>query len=205
MGGLHQGRILFYKAECFFPCFNENRSIPKEMGHPEMWQPGLACAEEFPGTPQTQVPLGNLKSVGGPLHSAEANLCLFGRTVLSKQDTFRWITTSADSPPQLMQLGKTKSFCMLHHHDRGIRDVDPNFDDSRSHQDLNLPFLKLHHDGLFLLTFHPAMEKSDPELRKDSLLELLSHPGCIPELQFFRLFHQRVDDEDLPTFPHLFL
>ncbi len=94
---------------------------------------------------------------------------------------------------------------MFHHHDGSIGDIDPNLDDGCSNQDLDLSFLKLHHDGLFLIALHPAMKKANPKLWKDFLLKVLSHSGGILKLQFFRLLYERIDDEGLAAFPHFFL
>ena len=96
-----------------------------------------------------------------------------------------------------MQLGKTKSFCMLHHHDRGIGDVDPNFDDCCRHQDLNLPFLKLHHDGLFFLTLHPTVQEADPKTIWKRYMQLTEVEEAFRtlkgDLALRPLYHQKED------------
>ena len=108
-------------------------------------------------------------------------------------------------PPQLMKLREAKPLGMFHYHDRGVRYVNPHFNDGRGDQDLNPSLLKFYHDGLFLITFHPTMEQANPKIWEDFLLKVSRHLCGVLEIQLFRLFHQGIDNESLATFSYLLL
>ncbi len=102
-----------------------------------------------------------------------------------------------------MELGEPESLGMFHHHDRGVGNIDSHLNHRRGNENLNFPFLKLRHDGLFLIAFHPPMKQANPKFWKDILLKMFGHSGGILQVQFFRLLYQGVNDENLAALLHL--
>ncbi len=60
-----------------------------------------------------------------------------------------------------MQLGEAKTLGMLDHHDRGIGNVDADFDHRCRHQDLDAALGEGGHGGVFFRALHSAMNQSD--------------------------------------------
>src|SRR3989304_2478751 len=102
-----------------------------------------------------------------------------------------------------MELREAESLSMLYHHHRSVGNIDPHFNHGRGDKDMNPSFLHLHHDGLFLVTFHPAMEQANPKCWKDFFLKVLGHLCSILEIQFLRFLYEGIDHESLATLFHL--
>ena len=56
---------------------------------------------------------------------------------------------------------------------------------------------KVVHDPILFGCLHTSVNETDPAVRKDLFLQMLRHPCGILEVQIFRLFDKRIDDEYL--------
>ena len=98
-----------------------------------------------------------------------------------------------------MKLRQTKSVCMLDHHHRGVRHVNPDLHHRRGHQQVNLPGLEGRHRPLLLIRFHPAVQQADLEPAKFTILQPLCALQRRSQVGLLRFFHQRIHDIGLPT------
>src|SRR3970282_723906 len=55
------------------------------------------------------------------------------------------LSSAANPPSELMELGKAESVGLLHDHDRGVRDVDADLDDRRRDENVELTRLEARH------------------------------------------------------------
>lgn len=60
-----------------------------------------------------------------------------------------------------MQLRKAEAFGVLDDHDRGIRHVNADLDDRRSHEQTDFTVLEGEHDGVFFRSCHAPVHQAD--------------------------------------------
>src|SRR5215831_2985363 len=94
----------------------------------EPGQPALARAKQITLATEPQVLFGDAKAIFGFAQDGKACLGGFAERRLVDQQTGRGSESAADTPAQLVQLGKTEAFRMLNDHDGGFRHVDTDFD-----------------------------------------------------------------------------
>src|SRR5262249_22626661 len=102
-----------------------------------------------------------------------------------------------DPPAQLMQLRQAEALGVFDQHDRGVRHVHADLDNSRRHQNLNLIRAECLHYALFLGGLHLSMQQADVEFREDFLAQVLVHLGRVPQIELFGLLDDRIDDVSL--------
>ena len=100
-----QGRILLDNRFGGSPHLLENIRVTDQITDIQLRQSMLACAEDFTGTAQLQILLGNHKAVLGAAHDFISFLRDLTVTA-GNQNTIRLRTAPADTPAQLMQLRK---------------------------------------------------------------------------------------------------
>ena len=93
----------------------------------------LFGSQQITRSANAEIEFGNFKSVGRTAKGFES-LEDVGLIRLSEQTDVTWMHASADSSPQLMQLGQAEPLGSLDAHERGVRHVDSDFDDQRRHQ-----------------------------------------------------------------------
>ena len=59
-----------------------------------------------------------------------------------------------------MHLRQSEAFSMFNYHDRRVRHVDADFDDSGRDERVEVAALELLHDNLFFVRWKPAMQKT---------------------------------------------
>ena len=105
-----------------------------------------------------------------------------------------------------MELGEPEPVGVFNHHDRGIGDVQPHFDDRGRHKDVNFSRLEGMHDGGFLIRLHPSVEEPQVPRRKFLRLQAFRGQDRGFQIEVFRFLHQGIDDVGLPPlvdfFPH---
>ena len=113
---------------------------------------------------------------------------------------------AAHSAAKLMELGEPEPVGVLNHHDRGIGDVQPHFDDRGGHKNVNVSCLEGLHNGGLLIRFHPSVEESQFPRRKFLRLQAFRGQDRCFQIECFRFLHQRIHDVGLPPlgdfFPH---
>ncbi len=160
---------------------------------------GLPGAEEFARTALLKVALGNLKSVGRGNHGFDSLAALASDFLAGDEDTVGLFLTATDSAAKLVKLGEAEAVGVLDDHDGGIRDIDADFDDGGSDENLDFVAAELLHDGVFFFGFEAAVEKADFGFREKFGGEaiVLGHRG----FQFLlRFFDDGIDDVGLAAF-----
>ena len=93
-----------------------------------------------------------------------------------------------------MKLRKTKTLCMFNQHDSCVGNINANLYDRGRHQDVYFMSLEASHNVFFFCWLHPAVQQSEPRLRKNFVLELLCAFRCCQKVTFFGLFNKRVNN-----------
>ena len=101
-----------------------------------------------------------------------------------------------------MKLGQAEAFGAVDEHDRRVRDVDANFDDTRRDQELYLPFLEGFHDGFFLFAGHAAVDEAAWPLGKDLGPQLFIEFRRRLQVDRLRRFDEGTDDVTLLALGH---
>ena len=110
---------------------------------------------------------------------------------------------ASDSSAQLMKLRQSEALCILHHHHRRIRHIDPDLDDGRRHEEVDLAREKACHDIFFFCRLHLTMEFPDLHFFWENFTDLLHIIGYILEIEHIVRLHHRTDDVGLPSLPDL--
>ncbi len=108
-----------------------------------------------------------------------------------------------------MQLRKAKALGVLNDHDRGIGNVDADFDDGGGHENLDLIAAKFLHDVFFFFAGEAPVEQAELEFRENGFRKALVFLDGRFQLQF-RFFDYGINDValvasfDFPAekFPH---
>src|SRR5581483_1197953 len=95
----------------------------------------LLLAQEFAGTAQLKIGLGDFEAVVGFFKDGEAlaGFWIFGG---SDEDAMRIVRATANAPAQLMELGEAETLGVLDEHDGGIGNVEADFDERRGEEDV---------------------------------------------------------------------
>ena len=90
-------------------------------------------------------------------------------------------------------------------HDRGVGQVDADFDDDGGDEDIGVAVGEVGHDGAFVVGGHAAVEEPDSgrEFAQRAVAKELVLVGGGFDFQLVGLFDQWTDDEALPTLGRL--
>ncbi len=162
---------------------------------PQRRQAGLPGAEHVARAPQRQVGLGDGEPIGRPFHDIQPLLRdLIGR--IGQEDAVGPMRSAAHPAAELVELGQAEALRVLDQHHGRVRDVDPDLDHGRGHQDVHLAVGHALHrclaDGRWLL----AVDQAHPDLRKRRGQALGLRLGR-RRGQGVALGDERHDDEDL--------
>ena len=136
------------------------------IGSFQIGQAMLHITEELARPSQEQILFGQREAVMYLFHPFQALPRLLA-AAFGHEDAISLAITAADAAPQLVKLGQAEAFGAVDEHDRRVRDVDANFDDTRRDQKLYIPLLKGFHDGFFLLASHSSVDEATRPLGKD--------------------------------------
>ena len=112
-------------------------------------------------------------------------------------DRFTDGVASADAPEKLVKLSQTKPLGMFDDDDAGLRNIDPDLDNRRRHQQLCLAATKSLHGVVALGGFHLAMCKRDIDAGKGICQRRVAVLGG-GDVNFFRFLHKRTDPVGAP-------
>lgn len=154
---------LFGEGERFLAGEFEEFAIAERVGHMEAELAGLAGAKKLAGAAKLEVGFGDFKTVGSADHRFEACAGILGHAAGRDQDAMGLLRAAADAPAKLVQLGEAEAFRVLNDHDRGVGDVDTDFDDSSGHENLNIVAAEFLHDVFFFFAGKAAVEQADLE------------------------------------------
>src|ERR1041385_6704205 len=104
----------------------------------------------------------------------------------------------ADSSSELVKLRNTETFRVFDQHDGCIRNIDPNFDDRRRHENIDLAGRERSHDRFLLVTLQASVQQRQPPSGED-LGKLLETVRSGAQIDLFRLFDQRINNVTLPS------
>src|SRR4029453_12154877 len=105
-------------------------AIADEIAGAQLRESRLPRAEEISGAAQLEIAFRNHEAIGGGRHRLQALARIVGPRRLIQQDAHRLRRTAADAAAQLVQLRQPESLRMLDDHDRRVRHVDADLDDS---------------------------------------------------------------------------
>ena len=113
---------------------------------------------------------------------------------------------ATDAPAQLVELGEPEPFRVLDDHDAGVRHVDPDFDNRRRDEHVQLTRDERVHHPLLRVGLHASVQETDAVFRKDFLRQVVGHLRRRLHVDLLRLLDERVNHVDLPArvdlFPH---
>ena len=163
---------------------------------------GAALLEslDVSGTPQPEVGFGNLESVGGAAHGADALLRGVAEIVLGHEDAVGLVATASYAAAQLVELREAKALGVLDDHYRGVGNVDADFYDGGSHHDMgNATFETVHLEG-FLVGGEASVDHRGLVLRpREIALHHLEAVLQVLEVHLLAFFDERIDDVYLAT------
>ena len=125
--------------------------------------------------------------------------------VVAQENAVGLIRPSADSSPQLVELRESKPFCILDNHDRRVRNVNADFNDSCCDQNIELLRFELAHQFVLFLRWQPAMQQAKPEFREIKITQFFKLDHCGLQINFFRFLNERIHDVRLPSEPNFIL
>jgi len=166
----------------------ENAAVAEEVGDAELGQAGLAGAEEFAGTALLEVEFREFEAVLRGDQGVEAGFSLLGDTVAGLsgyQDAIAFGGATSDAPAELVELGEAEALGVVDDHDRGVGDVDANFDDGGGDEDVDLATLEAGHGDLFVIGGEAAVEQAEAEAGERAVAEFVVHFGGGAEFRFF--------------------
>lgn len=135
-----------------------------EVTHCDIGKSGLAESEERSRSSEFQIFFREKESVAAFDQCLKTlTLGIFSR----KKETIRGFRSATDTPPELMQLGKSESVGVLDNHHSCIGDVDTDFDDGCGDEYMDISVLKLSHYVFFFSRFHFSIEESHGKFGKD--------------------------------------
>src|SRR5271169_3860732 len=111
---------------------------------------GLARAEKLAGPSDLQVGFSDFEAIGGPHHSFQPGARVVAQARWGDKNAMGLPGAAADASTQLVQLREAKAFGVLDDHDRGVRNVDADFDDCGGHENVDLIAAEFLHDLFFL-------------------------------------------------------
>ena len=133
--------------------------------------------KKSPGPRSSRSLLGDDEAVGRVGQRLEPLAALVGQRILIQQDAERLVRTAADAAAQLVQLRQAEPLGVLDQHDRGVRDVDADFDHRRRDQDVELAAREGLHHAVLRVLLHPPVQQRDAQVREDVLREMVRHLG----------------------------
>ena len=109
---------------------------------------------------------------------------------------------AGDAAAELMELGQAERIGVEDRHQGRIGNVDPDLDDTRRHEDIDLRGAKLLHHFVFFLRRHPAMDEPEAKGLEWPVGQMLM--GTRNALQTaLRFLDGRNDDIPLPPLAEL--
>ena len=179
----------------------EQGQIARKFGQTDGRQPGLLGAEQIARTAQLEIRFGDAESVRGFFQnhqSIEFFLGIFAR----EQNAPRFLRSASDAPAQLVQLGQTEPFRVLHQQDGGIGHVDAYLDNRGANQCTDFPAAKIGHDGFLLFGLQSSVEQR-AAVRCEQRLPFLEFRGRCFQFLAFALLDHRVNEISLTSFIEL--
>ncbi len=173
--------------------------VAHDVSHAESQGARLASAEEFAGAAELEVALRDFESIAGIGKKIEPLFFLVGN-----QNGVRLPLAASDAPAQLMQLREAEAIGIHDQHDRGVRDIDADFDHRRADENVDVAGFESLHRCFLVSRRHAPVQHRDLAMGKafadrfESLLERL-------QVQLFRFFDDRIDNVDLRAGPDLIL
>src|SRR5438132_9712615 len=92
-----------------------------------------------------------------------------------------------------MELSQSETLCVLHQHDSGIGNVDPDFDDRRTDERIGFPSPEAIHDRLFFRCGDAAMQQLTTKRPQPFAPSLELCSGRF-DIELFALEDQRIYD-----------
>src|ERR1700682_2708853 len=139
------------EGEGFAAGLLEEFAVAERVGDVETKGAGLAGAEEFAGAAKLEIGFGDFKAVGGAHHGFEAGAGFVGHAHRADKDAVGFLRAAADASAKLMKLREAEALGVLDDHDRGVGDIDADFDDGGGDKDLHFIFAELLHDVVFFV------------------------------------------------------
>ena len=91
--------------------------------------------------------------------------------------------STADPAAKLVELTQAKAFRVLHHHQRGIRNVHSHLHYGGGNQDIHLTCREGVHDFILFRSLHPAVEKRQAKCRKHLVPQLFIQFFCAEKVR----------------------
>ena len=112
-------------------------------------------------------------------------------------------STSADPPPQLMQLRQTKAFGMVDHHHTGFRDIDAHLHDGGRDEALAVASLKSPEHRLLVCAAQAAVQQAHREVGEDLCHQFRMDIDCRAQVELFGFLNERQHHIGTLSFLHL--
>ena len=108
--------------------FLQDISVLVDVCQGKLGETALADAEEVAGPPGPEILFGNVKAVGALLQYGQPFGLFFAAV---EEYTVGLFLTAAYAASQLVELGEAEALGILDQNDRGVGNIDADFDDGR--------------------------------------------------------------------------
>ncbi len=165
----------------------------------------LADTEDVAGAAEFEIGFGDAKTVGRFFEGGEA-FQAFRLGGVGEEKAIALKFSARDAAAQLVQLRQAEAIGIENRHERGVRDIDADFDDGGGDEGVKFPVAEGRHDVGALLTIHAAMHEADAEtlkfVRLDTLINML-RARCRLIVVGLGEFDARADEIGLAAFAQL--
>src|SRR5882724_1784746 len=139
-------------------------AVANDVGHAKAGNAGLPGAEEFSGTAEFKIELGDLKPITRVDHGVEAALAFLGDFSAVHQNAVRLGGAPSNAPAKLMELRQAEAIGVLDHHDACVGNVDAYFDYRSRDQHIDLATLKLAHHMFLVAGIETSVQQADMQI-----------------------------------------
>ncbi len=135
MLGLRKAWVAGDEFAGVFAGFGHDGGIANQIGHAERRQAVLAGADQVAGAAELKIDFGEFESVGGIDEGLQSLLGIVSR-IVCKDTAVAGEDATADPAAHLMELGEAETVGAEDRHQRGVGNVDADFDDRRGEPEL---------------------------------------------------------------------
>src|SRR5205085_2546490 len=126
-------------------CFLHQIVISQDVAESEFGHARLARAEEFAGTAEAEITLGDVEAIARRFEDSQT-LDRFGaRFFVVNENAIRLSLAASDAAAKLVELRQPEAIGIDDHHDRSIRNVDADFDDRGADENVDRAALEAIH------------------------------------------------------------
>ncbi len=156
-------------------------------------------ADQVAGAAELKIDFGEFESVGGIDEGLQSLLGIVSR-IVCKDTAVAGEDATADPAAHLMELGEAETVGAEDRHQRGVGNVDADFDDRRGDQNLRAAGGKFAEGGVFFFRGHAAVDEAQAEGFEFAVGEFFERGLQVGGVDVGGFFDERDDDIALAAF-----